>query len=88
MLLDEQHSATIVSLDGVTTTLATARLNETDTLEGFRDEVANAAGRAANDVLDAFDAAFEQCEAVPGNTVTVDVTCATGTVRVQRLLAA
>lgn len=90
-LLDEQHVVTLISLislDGLAQPVATARLTADDTLETLREEVERAAGRAANDVMPAFDQAFEQCEATPGNLVSIDVAFASGTVRVERRLAA
>jgi len=87
-LLDEQHTVSIISLDGVTQPIATARLTADDTLETLRDDVQSAVGRAANDVMPAFDQAFEQCEAMPGNLASIDVAYGAGTVRVERRLAA
>lgn len=87
-LLDEQHTVSLITLDGVTTRIASARLTANDTLEDLREEVENAAGRAANDILPAFDQAFEQCEAIPGNLVSIDMPYAAGTVRVERHIAA
>lgn len=87
-LLDEKHTVSLITIDGVTTKIASARLTADDTLDGLRHEVERAAGRAANDVLSAFDAAFEQCEAIPGGTVVVETAYESGTVRVERRLAA
>lgn len=87
-LLDEQHTVSLIALDGFTQSIATARLTADDTLDTLREDVQSAAGRAANDVMPAFEQAFEQCEATPGNLASIDVSFTSGTVRVERRLAA
>lgn len=87
-LIDEQHTVTLITIDGVTTQVASARLNEDDSLETLREDVMRESGRIANDVMPAFDAAFAECEAKPGNVVVVDMHHISGTVRVERRLAA
>lgn len=87
-LLDEKHIVSLITLDGVTSRIASARLTADDTLDDLRDDVESAAGRAANNVLPAFDQAFEQCEAIPGNDVSIDIAYPAGTVRVERRIAA
>lgn len=87
-LVDEQHTVSLVSIDGLTRVIATGRLNEDDQgLDTLKDEVVREFGND-NEAVIAFDAAFEQCEAKPGGAVIAEATFERGTIVVERRLAA
>lgn len=87
-LLDEKYAVSLVTIDGQTRLLATGRLNEDgqnrDTLAyDVTREVGN-----DNDTVTAFNSAFEEAEARPGNVVRTEAYCQRGTIIVERRLAA
>ena len=86
-ILDEQHEVSIVSIEGVSRVIATGRLNETQSIDYLKDQVKHEFEND-NDVMTAFNNAFEQCEAQPGNTSTAESMFTLGTIIVKRTLAA
>jgi hypothetical protein len=85
--LDEQHEVSIVSIEGVSRVIATGRLNESQSVQDLKDQVEIEFGND-NDAMTAFDNAFEQCEARPGNASTAEAMFNLGTIVVKRTLAA
>ena len=87
-LLDERHIVSLVTIDGLTRVIATGRLNEDGQgLDTLKDEVVREFGND-NDAVGAFESAFEQCEAKPGNSSVAEATFEAGTIIVARDLAA
>ena len=64
--LDEIHTVT-ATVDGVQAASFEARLNDDDTVGGMRDRLVAALGGDGSAIGAAFDAAFEACEAIPGD---------------------
>ena len=87
-LLDEKYSVSLVTVDGQTRLLATGRLNEDDQ---NRDTLASDVAYEVsndNDAVSAFNTAFEEADARPGNIVRAEAQFQRGTIVVERKLAA
>lgn len=64
--LDEIHTVTVTE-NGQHAMSFEARLNDDDTVSGMRERVITEMGGDEIEIGSAFDAAFEACEAVPGD---------------------
>ena len=66
IMLNEIHTV-LATRDGEHLTSFKARLNENDTVGGMRERLVAALDGDEAAIGSAFDAAFEECEAIPGD---------------------
>lgn len=85
IMLDEIHTVT-ASVDGETVSSFEARLNDSDTVGGMRDRLVAALDEPEAEVASAFDAAFGDCEAIPGDRATGYRRCGAVDIEIRRTI--